>query len=122
MQGTQLLTNSARAQEFAAEIVKINKSIDRGSCLLNGVPSTAIDTALRYGTAQEQGAAIFRSIAHGHMFSGGNKRTAVVVWRSFMRQYGIQSSLTNAQIMDIATKVATGKVQDVSRIASMLTK
>lgn len=74
-----------------------------------------------YETAAEQGASIFRSISRGHMFMNGNKRTAVAAFQSFAKQHGL-TTVSQQQMMNVATQVATGKVTDVSQIAKMLIK
>lgn len=74
-----------------------------------------------YETVAEQGASIFRSISAGHMFMDGNKRTAVSAFQSFARQNGLKT-VSQQQMLDIATQVATGLIRDVSQIAKMLIK
>ncbi|WP_223810846.1 RHS repeat-associated core domain-containing protein [Paenimyroides baculatum] len=64
---------------FSDEIISINKKFADGT-LLNSTPSSAVNTALYYDNVVDQGASIFRSIAHGHMFGNGNERTAVEVY------------------------------------------
>ena len=109
------------ASSFADEIVRINKTTDGGGVLLNGTPSSAVNSAMYYDTAAEQGASIFRSISGGHMFMNGNKRTAVATFNLFAKQNGLRT-VSQRQIRNVATKVATGKVSDVSQIAKKLTK
>ncbi|WP_342333047.1 hypothetical protein [Pedobacter sp. FW305-3-2-15-E-R2A2] len=70
-----------------------------------------------YETAAEQGASIFRSISGRHMFSNGNKRTAVAAFQSFAKQFGLKTVNQN-QMMN----VATGDVSEVSQIVKMLIK
>ena len=107
------------AVSFADEIVALNKATDGGGALLNGTPSSAINTAMYYETAAEQGASIFKSIAYNHMFLNGNKRTAVAAFESFASQHGLKT-VSHQQMMDIATKVATGQVKDVTQITKLL--
>ena len=106
---------------FADEIMALNKTTDGGGALLNGTPASAINSAMYYETAAEQGTSIFRSISGGHMFMNGNKRTAVATLQLFAKQNGLKT-VSNAQLMNIATKVATGQVKDISQIAKMLIK
>ncbi|WP_142688494.1 type II toxin-antitoxin system death-on-curing family toxin, partial [Chitinophaga polysaccharea] len=106
---------------FAEDIVKLNKATDGGGVLLNGTPSSAINSAMYYETAAEQGAAIFRSISAGHMFVNGNKRTAVAAFQLFAQQNDLKV-VGQKQMMDASTKVATGVVTEVSEIVKMLTK
>lgn len=118
---TRLSSKGFNAAAFADEIVAINKTTDGGGALLNGVPSSAINSAMYYETAAEQGASIFRSIAGGHIFVNGNKRTAVAAFQSFAKQHGLKT-VGHQQLMDAATQVATGQVREVSEIAKMLLK
>ncbi|WP_118973851.1 Fic family protein [Taibaiella koreensis] len=109
------------ASSFADEIIAFNKTTDGGGHLISGTPSSAIDSAMYYETAPEQGAAIFRSISRNHMFMNGNKRTAVAAFQSFAKQHGL-NTVGQEQMMDIATQVINDKVTDVSQIAKMLIK
>ncbi|SHM01939.1 RHS repeat-associated core domain-containing protein [Chryseobacterium polytrichastri] len=106
---------------FADEIVSINVGTEGGGVLLNGSPSSAINSAMYYDTAAEQGASIFRSISHGHMFVDGNKRTAVQAFMYFAKQNGLKT-VPVQQIYNIANKVATGQITEVSQISKMLIK
>ena len=106
---------------FADEIVSINAGTEGGGVLLNGSPSSAINSAMYYDTAAEQGASIFRSISHGHMFVDGNKRTAVQAFMYFAKQNGLKT-VPVQQIYNIANKVATGQITEVSQISKMLVK
>ena len=108
-------------EAFAEEITNINKATNGGGNLFNGNPNTAINSAMYYENSAEQGASIFKSISHGHMFANGNKRTAVAAFEVFAKQHGL-NTVSKSEMMDVATKVATGEVSDVSQIAKMLTK
>ena len=106
---------------YADDIVKINRTTDGGGVLYNGTPSSAINSALYYETAAEQGASIFRSIAHGHMFFNGNKRTAIEAFKIYANHHGLKT-VSQKQMLNVATEVAQGNITDVSQIAKMLTK
>ena len=71
-------------------------------------------------TAAEQGAAIFRSIAQGHMFENGNNRTAVAFWKEFITLNGVPCVLTDEQLMSLAYKVSEGKFSSTFHIAGAL--
>jgi prophage maintenance system killer protein len=64
---------------------------------------------------------IYCPIAGSHMFANGNKRTAVAAFKSFATQIGFKT-VSHNRMMDIATKVATNKITDVSEIAKKLVK
>ncbi|WP_341836427.1 RHS repeat-associated core domain-containing protein [Chitinophaga pollutisoli] len=106
---------------FANEIIAINKTTEGGGVILNTTPMSAINSAMYYETAAEQGAAIFRSISHGHMFIDGNKRTAVAAFESFAKKHGL-STVGKDEMSNVATEVAKGKLTDVSEIAKKLIK
>ncbi|ALR31279.1 hypothetical protein ATE47_12430 [Chryseobacterium sp. IHB B 17019] len=108
-------------QTLADDMVAINKTTDGGGVLLNSTPTTAISSAMYYETAAEQSASIFKSIAHGHMFENGNKRTAVAIFEKLAKEAGIQT-VSRQEMLDVATQVAKGKMTDVSEIAKSLTK
>lgn len=74
---------------FADEIIAINKTTDGAGLLLNGTPESAINSAMYYESAADQGSAIFRSIYNGHMFLNGNKRSAVAAFQAFAEQFGL---------------------------------
>ncbi|MGV0752405.1 Fic family protein [Empedobacter brevis] len=50
-----------------------------------------MNCALYYENVAKQGAAIFRSISHGHMFNDGNKRTAVGAFQYFAEHFYIKN-------------------------------
>jgi RHS repeat-associated protein len=114
-------TKGFNPSAFADEIVAFNRMTEGEGVLMNGHPVSAINSAMYYETPALQGAAIFRSISHGHMFLNGNKRTAVAAFQLFAKQHGIKT-VSKSKMMNIANKVATGTIEDVSQIANMLTR
>jgi hypothetical protein len=76
---------------FADEIINLNKATNGGGVLLNGHPSTAINTTMYYDATADQGASIFRSISAGHMFIDGTKE-AVAAFQSFAEQNGLKTA------------------------------
>ncbi|MDV7699527.1 DUF6443 domain-containing protein [Chryseobacterium soli] len=103
------------------KIVSINRATEGGGVLLNGTPSSAVNSAMYYETAAEQGASIFRSISGGHMFMDGNKRTAVEVFKYFAEKNGL-NTVSHAEMMNISNQVATGQLSDIYQISRMLIK
>jgi len=118
----KFLDDPAKASQFADEIIDINRATEGGGTLLSGSPSSAINTASYYSTVPEQGASIFKTIIKNHMFADGNKRTAVNMFKSFCNKSGITTTLTDAQLMDVANKVATNQLDDVLEISQQLIK
>jgi len=106
---------------FADEIIAINAKTEGGGVILSTSPSSAINSAMYYDTAAEQGSSVFRSIISNHMFQDGNKRTAVQAFMYFAKQNGLKT-VSVQQIYNVANKVATGQVSEVSQIAKMLTR
>ena len=105
-------------------IIRANE-LTEGKGTLSGLgttPASAIDSAVYHSTEAEQGAAIFRSIVQGHMFENGNKRTAVAFWKEFQRLHGVRSMPSEERLLDIASKVAKGKLNDIATIAEALSK
>ena len=113
------LLNQVNIDDFVDEIILINKKYSNGQ-LLNGNPLSAINSALYYENVVEQGASIFRSISHGHMFGNGNKRTAVDMIKSFAKKANINIKKSDNKLLDLANKVATGEIEDVTEIAAKL--
>lgn len=81
-----------------------------------------MNTALFQGNVIDQAASIFKSISRNHMFNNGNKRTAVEMFKSFAAKSDIPVNLSDNELLDIATKVATGALDDVSQIGIALIK
>lgn len=71
-------------------------------------------------TTPEQGAAIFRSLVHGHVFKDGNKSTGVAFWKEFIQVHEIRCTLQDRELLDIAQKVAEENLSDTSHIAEVL--
>ncbi|MFM2392612.1 MAG: tRNA(Glu)-specific nuclease WapA precursor [Bacteroidota bacterium] len=113
------LLNQVNIDDFVDEIFLINKKYSNGQ-LLNGNPLSAINSALYYENVVEQGASIFRSIAHDHMFGNGNKRTAVDMIKSFAKKANINIKKSDNELLDLANKVATGEIEDITEIAAKL--
>jgi RHS repeat-associated protein len=107
-------------EEFAHEIIQINRATEGGGVLLSSTPEAAINSALYYEKPIEQGAAIYRSIISNHMFIDGNKRTAVLVLEAFAKKVGVKVA-NQSQLMNIATKVATEHL-DVAQIVKLISK
>ena len=75
-----------------------------------------------YDNALDQGSAIFKGIISNHTFIDGNKRTAVATLKSFAAKNNLILNATDKELMNIATDVATGKLDNVSTISKTLFK
>jgi len=79
-----------------------------------------------YPTIHDKAACLFFSIAGGHIFGNGNKRTAVLALDLFLRANSVYLLLQNTEIYDLAIQTATYRTrnenqQDVkARIAATL--
>ncbi|MCH6257920.1 FG-GAP-like repeat-containing protein [Puniceicoccaceae bacterium K14] len=111
------------AAEFADDVMAFNRGTN-GKGVLKGSsnPMTALQSASYYDDVAQQGASIFKSISHGHMFLNGNKRTAVYAFQQFANNSGLTINHSYGDLMDIATQVATGDLSDVADIAKALTR
>ncbi|THU32398.1 type II toxin-antitoxin system death-on-curing family toxin [Niastella caeni] len=109
------------AEAFSDKIVAINKTTEGGGRILSTSPSSVINSAMYYPTIAEQGSAIFRSIIKNHMFIDGNKRTAVMAFEAYAKLHGLKT-VSRQEILNVATKVATNQVTEVSEISKLLIK
>lgn len=73
-----------------------------------------------YPTIHEKAAALLHSVARNHALVDGNKRLALAAVIAF---YGVNErrlTLTNDEAYDLVIDVASGKLDDVPTIASVL--
>lgn len=75
-----------------------------------------------YPTLEEKAAALLHSLARNHALVDGNKRLALAATIAFMGINGRALTLSNNQAYDFVIAVATGKLGDVSAIATVLTQ
>ena len=73
-----------------------------------------------YPTIHEKAAALLHSIARNHALVDGNKRLALAATIAFYGMNGMRLTLTNDEAYDLVIDVATGTLDDVRRIASVL--
>jgi len=118
----RLLDDPASINKIADDIINLNKQTEGGGVILSGSPKSALNTASYYATVPEQGASIFKTIIKNHMFADGNKRTAVEAFKLFCSRSGIKNSLTDLELLKVASDVATGKLDDVLEISKVLIK
>lgn len=109
-------------ESFADEIINLNKKTEGAGVILgNGSPSSIVNSAMYYETPADQGSAIFRSIINNHLFVDGNKRTAVMAFQSFAKQFGLKT-VSQEEMLNAALQVADKKIDDVSEISKLLIK
>jgi death-on-curing protein len=73
-----------------------------------------------YPTIHEKAAALLHSVARNHALVDGNKRLALAAAIAFDGVNGMRLTLTNDEAYDLVVGVASGKLDDVRTIASVL--
>jgi death-on-curing protein len=73
-----------------------------------------------YPTIHEKAAALLHSVARNHALVDGNKRLALAASIAFYGINGMRLTLTNDEAYDLVIGVASGKLDDVRTIASLL--
>ena len=73
-----------------------------------------------YPTIHEKAAALLHSIARNHALVDGNKRLALAATIAFYGMNGMRLRLTNDEAYDLVIDVASGRLDDVPTIASVL--
>jgi death on curing protein len=73
-----------------------------------------------YPTIHEKAAALLHSVARNHALVDGNKRLALAAAIAFYGINGMRLTLTNESAYDLVIDVASGRLDDVPTIASVL--
>jgi death-on-curing protein len=73
-----------------------------------------------YETVEQKAAALLHSLARNHALVDGNKRLALAATIAFLGLNGRQLRLTNDAAYDFVIAVATGELDEVDAIASVL--
>jgi death on curing protein len=73
-----------------------------------------------YTSIDEKAAALLHSLARNHALVDGNKRLALAATIAFYGVNGTRLTLTNDQAYDLVIDIATGQMDDVPAIASVL--
>jgi death-on-curing protein len=73
-----------------------------------------------YPTIHEKAAALLHSVARNHALVDGNKRLALAAAIAFYGLNGVRLTLTNDEAYDLVIGGASGKLDDVRTIASVL--
>ena len=94
-----------------AEAVEVSVGRAKDALLDRGLLESALarpQNAAAYEDADivRQAATLFWGVAANHAFRDGNKRTAVVVLRSFLNLNGYDMTLSEDEIFDLAVGVA----------------
>jgi len=73
-----------------------------------------------YPTIHEKAAALLHSVARNHALVDGNKRLALAAAIAFYGVNGMRLTLTNDEAYELVIDVASGRLDDVPAIASVL--
>jgi death-on-curing protein len=73
-----------------------------------------------YPGIHEKAAALLHSLARNHALVDGNKRLALAATIAFYGINGIRLTLTNEEAYELVVDVASGRLDDVPAIASVL--
>lgn len=75
-----------------------------------------------YPELAEKAAAVMHSLARNHALIDGNKRLALAGLIAFLGMNGRRLTMSNDQAYEFVIAVATGQLDDVVEIASVVTK
>jgi death on curing protein len=75
-----------------------------------------------YSGIHEKAAALLHSLARNHPLVDGNKRLALAATIAFYGMNGMRLTLTNDEAYDLVIDVASGRLDDVPAIASVLAR
>jgi death on curing protein len=73
-----------------------------------------------YDTFEEKAAALLHSLARNHALVDGNKRLALAATIAFLGVNGLQLRFSNDDVYDFVIAVATGELDQVNPIATVL--
>ncbi|MBZ5620011.1 MAG: hypothetical protein LAQ69_15000 [Acidobacteriia bacterium] len=100
----------------ADELREINRSFG-GTHEMNSTVDSVFMSA-RYVTGfWEPVATVVRSIAGGHLFDNGNKRTALAAAKLFQKRNNIFTGALEPDMRETVRLVAIGELRDVAEIA-----
>ena len=74
-----------------------------------------------YPTIEEKAAALLHSLARSHALVDGNKRLALAATIAFLGVNDCRLTFSNDEAYDFVIAVATGELEEVSAISSLLT-
>ena len=103
----------------ADELRAINRSFG-GTKQLNSTVESVFQSALYLPSFWEQVATVVRSVAGGHLFDNGNKRTAFEAVKLFRKRNQIFTGTADHQVRETVRLVATHILSDVQHIAKSL--
>lgn len=103
----------------ADELRTINRSFG-GARQMNSTVEAVFQSALYVPSFWEKVAIVVRSIAGGHLFDNGNKRTAFEAVKLFRKKNNVFTGTPDPQLRETVRLVATHVLSDVQQIAKSL--
>ena len=104
---------------MAEEVRAINKTFG-GTVQMNSTVETAFASASYVPSFWQKVAVVVRSIAGGHLFDNGNKRTAFAAVRLLQARNQIVTGTLDDPLRETVGLVATHVLTDVEKIAKSL--
>ncbi len=103
----------------AEELRAINRSFG-GTKQLNSTVESVFQSALYVPSFWEKVAIVVRSVAGGHLFDNGNKRTAFEAVKLFRKRNQISTGTPDPELRETVRLVALHMLSDVQHIAKSL--
>ena len=103
----------------AEEVRALNRSFG-GTQQMNSTVEAVFQSALYVTSFWEKVAIVVRSIAGGHLFDNGNKRTAFEMVKLFRKRNQIFTGTFDPQLRETVRLVATHALSDTRQIAKSL--
>jgi death-on-curing family protein len=103
----------------AEELRAINRRFG-GTQQINSTIEAVFQSALYVSSFWEKVAIVVRSIAGGHLFDNGNKRTAFEAVKLFRKRNQVVTGTLDHQLRETVRIVATNALSDVRLIARSL--
>src|SRR4051794_11478809 len=103
----------------ADEIRTLNQSFG-GTRQLNSTVEAVFQSALYVPSFWEKVSIVVRSVAGGHLFDNGNKRTAFEAVKLFRKRNNIFTGTHDVQLRETVRLVATHLLSDLEQIANSL--
>ena len=101
-------------------ITDINKKFSTGALKDVGGLEAVISSASYYEKVSDQGAHIFNSIAGGHVFMDGNKRTASAFIQQYAKYNGLKLKVDADGLQSLTSELAKGKKYNTTELSKKL--
>lgn len=108
--------------KLADAITGINKKFSTGALKDVGGLEAVISSAAYYEKIGDQGAHIFNSIAGGHVFMDGNKRTASAFIQQYAKDNGLKLKVNADELKNLSSELAKGTKYSAEELSKKLFK